>query len=196
MHHLRLWSFSGLVLAFAIAAGSGLLLASKIAVEVHQAQNADFASIKTYTWLPSPPITATIAPGASRDPKAVQAALEPTIMSAVDAEFAKRGLKRVAENGDVQVVYYLAHGTDMVQSAMGSYYQYATDFYVGGLYGGQTTYSKVVEEGSLTIDIVDDRRAIWRAQASTKINRDNSDAKVKKRIEEAVGKMFAKYPKK
>ena len=70
----------------------------------------------------------------------------------------------MAEGGDVQVVYYLSHGTDMATSTMGSYYQYATDFYVGGIYGGQTTYAQVVEEGSLVLDIVDDRRAIWRAR--------------------------------
>ena len=64
------------------------------------------------------------------------------------------------------------------------------------IYGGQTTYAKVVEEGSLVVDVVDDRRAIWRAQASAKINRENDDAKRRKVIEEAVQKMFAKYPKK
>ena len=46
------------------------------------------------------------------------------------------------------------------------------------------------------VDVVDDRRAIWRAQASAKINRENDDAKRRKVIEEAVQKMFAKYPKK
>ena len=44
--------------------------------------------------------------------------------------------------------------------------------------------------------MVDDRRAIWRATASAKINRENDDAKRRKVIEEAVKKMFAKYPKK
>lgn len=187
---------SSIATGMAVAAGVVVLLAAKIDIEVHRAANANFAAIKTYTWLPSPPPTTQIAPGVVRDPMVVQRELEPIIVSAVDAEFARRGLRKVAENGDVQVVYYLSHGTDMVASTMGSYYQYATDFYVGGIYGGQTTFTKVIEQGSLVLDIVDDRRAIWRAQASAKINRENDDAKRKKLIEEAVKKMFAKYPKK
>ena len=131
-----------------------------------------------------------------RDPKVVQAELDPIIVAAVDREFTSRGIKKVAEGGDVQVVYYLSHGTSMATSTMGSYYQYATDFYVGGVYGGQTTYSQVVEEGSIVLDIVDDRRAIWRVTASAKINRENDDAKRRKVIEDAVKKMFEKYPKK
>ena len=131
-----------------------------------------------------------------RDPKLVQQELDPIIVAAVNAEFKKRGLTPVTEGGDVKVVYYLSHGTSMATSTMGSYYQYAADFYVGGVYGGQTTYSKVVEEGSLVVDVVDDRRAIWRATASAKINRENDDAKRRKLIEDAVEKMFAKYPKK
>ncbi len=184
------------IAAIALLAGTAMLVAAKIDIEVHRAKNANFEAIKTYTWLPSPPPTTDVAPGLMRDPKVVQQELDPIIVGAVDAEFRKLGLQRVADGGDVQVVYYLSHGTSINASTMGSYYQYATDFYVGGVYGGQTTYVKVVEEGSLVVDVVDDRRAIWRAQASAKINRENDDAKRRKLIEEAVAKMFAKYPKK
>jgi hypothetical protein len=184
------------IAAIALLAGMAVLVAAKIDIEVHRAKDANFEVIKTYTWLPSPPPTTDVAPGLMRDPKVVQQELDPIIVGAVDAEFRKRGLQRVADGGDVQVVYYLSHGTSINASTMGSYYQYAADFYVGGVYGGQTTYVKVIEEGSLVVDVVDDRRAIWRAQASAKINRENDDAKRRKLIEEAVAKMFAKYPKK
>ena len=184
------------IAAIAVVAGFAVLVAAKIDIEVFRAKDANFEVIKTYTWLPSPPPTTDVAPGVMRDPKVVQQELDPIIVGAVDAQFSKLGLRRVADGGDVQVVYYLAHGTDMVTSTMGSYYQYATDFYVGGIYGGQTTYAKVVEQGSLVVDVVDDRRAIWRAQASAKINRENDAAKRRKVIEEAIQKMFAKYPKK
>jgi Domain of unknown function (DUF4136) len=184
------------IAAIALLAGTAALVAAKIDIEVHRAKNANFEVIKTYTWLPSPPPTTDVAPGLMRDPKVVQQELDPIIVGAVDAQFRKRGLQRVADGGDVQVVYYLSHGTSINASTMGSYYQYAADFYVGGIYGGQTTYTKVIEEGSLVIDVVDDRRAIWRASASAKINRENDDAKRRRLIEEAVEKMFAKYPKK
>ena len=195
MRSMRLPSVAALA-ALALLSGTAVLVAAKIKVESQRAANANFEVIKTYTWLPSPPPLTDVAPGVMRDPKVVQAELDPIIVAAVDREFTARGIKKVAEGGDVQVVYYLSHGTSMATSTMGSYYQYATDFYVGGVYGGQTTYAQVIEEGSIVLDMVDDRRAIWRATASAKINRENDDAKRRKVIEEAVKKMFAKYPKK
>jgi hypothetical protein len=181
--------------AVGAVAAAASIVSAKIKVDVHHDPKANFAAIKTYTWLPSPPLTTDAAPGTMRDPKVVQAELEPVILGAVDAQFLKRGLQRVEQGGDVQVVYYLSHGTSMATSTMGSFYQYATDFYVGGIYGGQTTYSQVVEEGSLVIDVVDDRRAIWRGQASAELNRDNNRSQINKRVQEAVKKMFDKWPK-
>ncbi len=180
----------------ALLAGLAVVGAAKIQIEVHRDKNANFGLIKSYTWLPSPPITTDIAPGIVRDPKVVQAELEPIIVGAVDAEFSKRGIRKVPEGGDVQVVFYLSHGSSINAATMGSYYQYATDFYVGGVYGGQTTAISVIEEGSLVVDIVDDKRAIWRGHASAQINRENDDAKRRKRIQDAVKKLFEKYPKK
>ena len=186
----------GAVASIALLAGLAVVGAAKIDIDVQVDKNANFGLVKSYTWLPSPPITTDIAPGIVRDPKVVQAELEPIIVGAVDAEFAKRGIRKAAEGGDVQVVYYLSHGSTINAATMGSYYQYAADFYVGNIYGGQTTSIKVIEEGSLVVDIVDDKRAIWRGHASAQINRENDDAKRRKVIEDAVKKMFEKYPKK
>ncbi len=148
MRSMRLPSVAALA-ALALLSGTAVLVAAKIKVEAQRAANANFEVIKTYTWLPSPPPMTDVAPGVMRDPKVVQAELDPIIVAAVDREFTTRGITKVAEGGDVQVVYYLSHGTSMATSTMGSYYQYATDFYVGGVYGGQTTYAQVIEEGSI-----------------------------------------------
>jgi hypothetical protein len=185
-----------LVCALVAAVAAFAVVSAKTKIEVHYDRNANFGAIKTYTWLPSPPFTAIAAPGTMRDPKVVQAELEPIILAAADANLRKLGLQRVEQGGDVQLVFYLSHGTSMATSTMGSYYQYATDFYVGGIYGGQTTYSQVVEEGSLVIDVVDDRRAIWRGHASAKLNRENDDKKRRKVLEDAIKNMFDKWPKK
>jgi hypothetical protein len=184
---------TGAVLA--LCASLGVILAAKVDIEVLRDPNANFTVIKSYTWLPSPPVTTDIAPGVVRDPKVVQAELEPIIVGAVDAEFRKRGIQNVAKGGDVDVVYYLSHGTTFNASTIGSYYQYAADFYVGPVIGNSTDYLKVIEEGSLVLDVVDDKRAIWRATAVAKINRENDDAKRRRLIEDAIKKMFAKYPK-
>jgi hypothetical protein len=55
---------------------------------------------------------------------------------------------------------------------------------------------RVIEEGSLVIDVVNDDRAIWRGTASANINRENDDAKRYKLIRDAVQKLFDRWPKK
>ncbi len=173
------------------------LVAAGIEVEVQHDARANFAAVTSYSWLPSPPPTTDVAPGTMRDPLVVQRELEPIIVGAVDAQLQRRGIRKQAADGDVQVVYYLSHGTTINASTLGSYYAYAADFYVyqppGG---GQTTSMKVIEEGSLVIDVVDNAKAIWRGTARAQIHRENDDAKRQKLIQEAVKKLFDRWPKK
>jgi len=186
-----------LVAAPALCACAAVLVAAKIEIEVHYDPKANFATIASYTWLPSPPPTTDVAPGTMRDPLTVQRELEPIIVGAVDAQLQKRRIQKRATGGDVRVVYYLSHGTSINASTLGSYYSYAADFYVylppGG---GPTTSVRVIEEGSLVIDVVNDDRAIWRGTASANINRENDDAKRYKLIRDAVQKLFDRWPKK
>jgi hypothetical protein len=53
-----------------------------------------------------------------------------------------------------------------------------------------------MEEGTLIIDVVQDRKAIWRGTASTTINRDNSDEKRLRNLSDAVKKLIDKLPAK
>jgi hypothetical protein len=186
------------IMAVALLAGGVSVQAAKIKVEARREANVDFSAIKTYTWLPSPPPTMEVAPGVMRDPKVIQAELEPIIISGIDRELARRGWKRVeGPDADVQIVYYLAHGTGFDASTIGEYYQYATGYalVVSPLIAPTASVS-VYEEGSLIVDIVEDRRAIWRGTATTRINRENDDAKRQKVIESVIKKLTDKIPAK
>ena len=197
LFHGRRRNLPLIVAVTSLCAGTAVLMAAKIEVDVQHNPKANFAAIASYTWLPSPPPTTEAAPGTMRDPLAVQRELDPIIVGAVDAQLQKRGIQKRATGGDVQVVYYLSHGASINAHTLGSYYAYAADFYVylppGG---GQTTSVRVIEEGSLVIDVVDDARAIWRGTASAQINRENDDAKRYKLVRDAVKKLFDRWPKK
>jgi hypothetical protein len=184
------------IVAVGLLASVGTLEAGKIKVEARR-ENVDFSAIKTYMWLPSPPPTTEIAPGVARDPRVVQKELEPTIMQTADAELAAHGWKRLESGADVQLVYYLAHGVGFNASNLGDYYQYATGYalIVSPLIA-PTSSVKVMEEGTLIIDVVQDRKAIWRGTASTTINRDNSDEKRLRTVADAVKKLIDKLPSK
>jgi hypothetical protein len=185
-------------MAIATALAVAAVDAGKIKVEARR-ENVDFSTIKTYVWLPSPPPKMDgVAPGVMRDPVAIQKELEPTIIATADRELAAHGWKRVEGPGaDVQVVYYLAHGVGFNASNVGEYYQYATGYalIVSPLIA-PTESVKVMEEGTLIVDVVQDRKAIWRGTASTTIDRDHSDEQRMKTVTDAVKKLIDKLPKK
>src|SRR5688572_16428443 len=83
--------------------------AQKLVVESHRDERADFAAIRTYAWLPSPPARSDVAPDAYDDPNLTQQFVEPHIVAAVDRELSARGMNRISEGDpDVRVVYYAA----------------------------------------------------------------------------------------
>lgn len=172
--------------------------AAKIKVQARQEANVDFSAIKTYSWLPSPPLKSDVAPGVMRSPTEVQKEVDPIIIAQVDRLLAARGWKRVdGPSANVQIVYYLSHGTGFDSSTIGEYYQYATGYaLIVSPYIAPTSYVQVYEEGSIIMDLVADRRAIWRGTATTRLDRERNEAERKRVLEEAVTKLIDKLPKK
>ena len=179
-------------------AAAGAIAIAKSKVDAKRSPNVDFSPIKTYIWLPSPPLTLQAAPGTMRDPKLIQAEVEPWIIGTADRELATHGWKRVtAPPADVQIIYYLSHGTGFNASNIGDYYQAVTGYaLVVPPYLAPTQSVMVYEEGTIVIDIVQDRNAIWRGTATTTINRELNDAKRKQSVEDLVRKLIDRVPKK
>ena len=177
---------------------AGAIAVAKSKIDAKRSPNVDFSPIKTYVWLPSPPLTLQAAPGTMRDPKVIQAEVEPWIIGTADRELAAHGWKRVtAPPADVQIIYYLSHGTGFNASNIGDYYQAVTGYaLVVPPYLAPTQSVMVYEEGTIVIDIVQDRNAIWRGTATTTINRELNDEKRKKSVEDLVRKLIDRVPKK
>jgi len=193
---IRARALAGAVSVALVAAGAIAVAKSKI--DAKRSPNVDFSPIKTYVWPPSPPLTLQAAPGTMRDPKVIQAEVEPWIIGTADRELAAHGWKRVtAPPADVQIIYYLSHGTGFNASNIGDYYQAVTGYaLVVPPYLAPTQSVVVYEEGTIVIDIVQDRNAIWRGTATTTINRELNDAKRKQSVEDLVKKLIDRVPKK
>jgi hypothetical protein len=170
--------------------------AQKIKIESHRDEKADFKALRTYTWLPSPPAVRNAAPDAATNPTLTQEVLGPHIVNAVDRELTARGLKRVEQGeSDVNVVYFAALTVGVNISELGSYYQYTTGWALPMVTGPATT-SDIVERGTIIIDMVERRSktAIWRGQVSTNVNQENTLEKRIARINEAIARVFERYP--
>jgi hypothetical protein len=172
-----------------------IVTAQKLDVESHRDRRADFAAIRTYTWLPAPPATSDVAPDAVQNPDLSQKVLGPHIVAAIDRELASRGLKQIDRGEpDVRVVYYAALHIGMDTHVLGSYYQYTTGWTLPGVPASTTSLS-VYERGSVIVDVVDrTNTAIWRGSVGTRVNQENTLDKRIARINEGIARMFKHFP--
>jgi hypothetical protein len=170
--------------------------AQKIKVESHHDEKADFAGLRTYGWLPSPPLTRDTAPDALTDPGLTPEVLGPHIVKAVDRELAARGLAPIASGEpDVQVVYYASLSTGIAAADLGSYYQYTTGWALPFV-ARPTTSLDVFERGTIVVDVIGRNRktAIWRGTVATNVNHENGLEKRVARIDEAMARVFEGFP--
>jgi hypothetical protein len=185
--------------ALALAA-CGLAVASiaaqKIEIESNKDPNADFKALRTYSWLPSPPAPAHVAPGAVSNPNLTTEVLGPHIIAAADRELTSRGLKRVDEGEtDVRVVYYAALNVGMDSAVLGSYYQYTTGWALP-LGVGPTTSVRLYERGTIIVDMVSrsTNKAIWRGSMATDVEQGKTLEKRIERINQAMKRVFERFP--
>ena len=184
--------------ALASLALAGVAVAQKVEIKTNQAPNTDFKVFKTYAWLPPVPVVKNVAPDAVTNPTLSEEALMPALVAAVDRELAARGFtKAPAESADVHVAYFAALSVGFNQSYLGEHYGYITGWASPIPIGlAPTTNVNVYEKGTVLVDIVDRaaKKAVWRGTALTRIAQDHSVDQRIERINDAVKRMFEKYP--
>jgi hypothetical protein len=189
----------------ALAAGLGLILvglaglsAQKIEVTVNQDKTANFGSIKTYAWLEPPPLPKNVASEELSNPNLTQEAVGPPIVAAVDRQMSARGLTPADRNtANVQLVYYAAMTVGFDRSYLGENLGYVTGWpspIPQGL--APSTSSTVYERGTIVVDVIDPvaKKAIWRGVMKTRVNQENSQDRRIARINEAIDRIFEKFP--
>jgi hypothetical protein len=187
---------TGVLVLAAVCVAATLMTAQKIKVESHRDEKTDFAALRTYGWLPTPPLKRETAPDALTDPGLTNEVLGPHIVKAVDRELTARGLTRV-ESGesDVQVVYYASLSIGMHATELGSYYQYSTGWALPAV-PAATISLEVYERGTIVIDLIkrNSKMAIWRGTVGTNVNHENGLDKRVARIDEAMARVFEHFP--
>ena len=143
----------------------------------------DLTKYKTYMWTNV----------ASSNPLAHQ-----TVVSAVDAELAAKGLSRVDAGAELTVVVFGSSESD-IHVSNPSWAPSLNSIATGVAVGSQ---SWLVTRGTLVIDLLDTRtnNSVWRGQATDTLDRGPTGDKVKdaktveKPIRNAVKKMFKQFP--
>jgi len=151
--------------------------AQKVNVDFEKA--VDFSKFKTYKLTTGTPVT---------NPMSNQ-----RIIAGIEAQLTSKGLQKVAENADLEVMYHgaVGHETQINSTNMGGW------GYGWGRYGGMgatTTTVQNIPTGELVVDIgdVQAKKFIWRGTARDTLS-DNPE-KNQKKLEKALTKMFQKFP--
>ena len=156
-----------------------LSLCSAVAakVTVDWDKQASFTGYKTYAWQKGTP---------AKNPL-----MDQRIVDAIDKQLSLKGLQKVEseKDADLVLVYHAAVGTEteLNTTNMGGW---------GMRWGGGMTMTTVdkIPVGQLVVDIGDakTKKLLWLGNASGTLS-DNPDKNVKK-INDAVEKMFKKFP--
>ena len=175
MKHLLV---AGLLVLLFVAA----LHAQKVSVGADPA--VDVAKYKTYAWPKQPPSANPI--------------ISQTVIAAVDAELAAKGLTKVETDPELIVVVFGSQQSD-VQVSNPSWSPSLNSIATGVAVGSQ---SWLVTKGTLVVDISDakTKNNVWRGTATDTLSNNPTGDKVKdaknveKPIKKAIKKMFKQYP--
>ena len=127
------------------------------------------------------------------DPDAARQSAEPIIVDAVAKEMAKRGLTAATGTADLTVTYYLLLTTTMSAQTMG---QFLPATVAWGLppFDQATQSIKMMNRGSLVLDLSKGGTVVWRGLAQADIKFDADAKKRETLIREGIRDLLAKYP--
>jgi hypothetical protein len=159
-----------------------------ISVEHHFDPQADYATYRTWGWLPSESRRVDLR---ARDP-----AVEGHIREAIERDLEGKGLQK-ADSGEpaIRVGYLLVLDEGLESQSL---YERADPDWRYRNYGPATTTTRtgMLTVGTLVIDIFDTgrRELVWRGIAEGDVRPDQEPEQRQARINEAVRKILAEYP--
>ena len=166
--------------------------AIKVHVDLDKA--FDFRQVRTWAWAVPTAGHVMAARTPTDDPDAIQQLAEPVIMSAVIAELPGRGLSHTIENPDVTLKYYLLLTMGESAQAIG---QFLPPAYQWGMppFLPSTQSLKIINQGSLAIDVFAKDQVVWRGIAAAEIKPGATQDRRAALIRQAVRDILKKYPR-
>ena len=151
------------------------------AVKVGQVyDDVDFATYKTYAWVPRPE-------GSVGVPAGRQMYLEDAMTKNIEEQLAAKGFAKVSENPDVLVGYWYGFA-DRPAGSIDTPVDYTKDY----------SDRQVWESGGgvIRVDLVDPKtqKIVWRGTAEGAVNVDPTPEMVEKNVNRAITQIFAQYP--
>ena len=184
---------TGLLVAGGIGVAAHAVLFARVDVKVEFDKKFDFKPVRTWGWSPGAPGHVKMARTQEDDPEAARQRAEPIIIDAVTSEMGQRGLQAATAEPDVTVTYYLLLTTNMSTQTMGQFLPATTAW---GLppFAGATQSIKMMNRGSLVLDVSAKDRIVWRGLAQADIKMDADMKRREALIRESVRDLLRRFP--
>ena len=188
---------SGIV---AVAATLALALAFHVTLEgvdvrVEHDKAFDFRPMKTWGWNPERAGDVIMARTKDDDPAAMKQRFEPVIFDAVMTEMTRRSMQQATSAPDLMVTYYVLLTTNMSSQTMGQFLP-ATVAWGIPPFAPATQSLKVMNKGSLVLDLSAKGTVVWRGVAESNIEIGTDIKKREALVREAVRDLLRRYPPK
>lgn len=164
-----------IVLALAVLIALCAGVAHAVSVDTNYLPDTDFSRYRTYKWV------------VAQDAPPLDSISDEQIKRAIDRQLQSKGWTRT-ESGDADA--YVA-----CQVAI-EFRRELTVYGGWGWYGGGGTTERLIDVGTLTLDIYDPKiqKLVWRGSATDTLRSKSTPEKRQARLDKAMTKLFKKFP--
>ena len=194
MTALRSRLFTGLVALTTVAAAQMVLFA-RVDVKVEHDKTFDFKPVRTWAWNPGFAGDVMVGRTEYDDKEALKKQAEPIIFDAVAGEMKQRKMEQATGKPDLVMTYYLLLTTNMTSQTVGQFLPSVPEWGIPPFIPA-TQALKVMNMGSLVLDLSANNTIVWRGVAQAKIEIGAEPKKREALLREAVRDLLKKYPPK
>lgn len=185
-----------MILAAVAVIGLGAEVELAVKVKAQFNEKVDFSRMRTWAWNDKGAGDVKMARTADDDPAIVRQRAEPIIKEEVAAELPKRGL--TASTGaasDVEITYYVLITVGTQSQQIGQFLPAVAQWGLPPFTGATQSY-RVIEQGSLVLDISANDEVIWRGIGQAELKPGQPQEKRAALLRDAVREILKHYPPK
>lgn len=182
----------------ALLVATGIVMALRVAsavdVTVDVDRAFDFAVARTWGWNPDGPGAIKMARTQEDDPEAARLQAEPIIVATVTNEMERRGWQFAPTTPELIVTYFLLLTNDVSGQTVGQFVAATPEWGLPPFTRG-TQSIKVMNRGSLVLDVSANGAVVWRGVAHARIRLDADATRRVALLREAVRDLLRRFPR-
>lgn len=189
------------LIGFGAAAVAVLALAtpgdSAVKVKTQFSKSFDFSKPRTWAWNDKGAGEVKMARTADDDPEIVRQRVDPVLKESVAAELPARGLTAAPAGtaADLEVTYYVLITVGTQSQQIGQFLPAVAEWGLPPFSGATQSY-RVIEQGSLVLDISANNEVVWRGIGQAELKPGQTPAQRAPLVRAAVHEILKRYPPK